>query len=270
MNAALLRRALRDTWLLALLMTAGIMLFEMFFIWAIGEFAADIQQVWFSRQFLRNILQMALGADLADNATPTAISTVGLVHPLLYTLTWALLLTIGTRLVAEVERGTADLLLTLPVSRTQVYSNATLAWLVWSLPMSAAPIVGIWIGAQVNPLSEPLDYPRLALAAVNLFALYIALGGLITLASACLGRTTEVIATILTILLISFLINFLVQFWKPVQYIDWLSLLHYYKPLPIVRTGELPAASLAVLLGLGTTAWLIGWWRFARRDIPAP
>jgi len=65
------------------------------------------------------------------------------------------------------------------------------------------------------------------------------------------------------------LLNFLGQFWSIAEQIALLGLLHYYRPLPIVRTGDWPVQDIAVLLGLGAVFWSAGLWRFTRRDIPA-
>ena len=70
-------------------------------------------------------------------------------------------------------------------------------------------------------------------------------------------------------LLASFLLNFLGQFWPVAERVSFLGILHYYRPLPVVRTGDWPVHDIAVLIGLAVVFFLAGMWRFSRRDIPA-
>jgi hypothetical protein len=51
--------------------------------------------------------------------------------------------------------------------------------------------------------------------------------------------------------------------------VAFLSLLEYYRPLPIVLRGEFPRGDALVLAGVALATWAAGLWRFARRDVPA-
>ena len=104
---------------------------------------------------------------------------------------------------------------------------------------------------------------------MNLYCLYAAVGGLALLISALSDRRGRAVATVFGILLGSFLLNFLAQFWEPAETLALLSFLHYYKPLPMVQAGGsgLPLGDMAVLMGFGVVAWVAGGIWFARRDI---
>ncbi|MBU0637930.1 MAG: ABC transporter permease [Planctomycetes bacterium] len=141
MSLAIVRKTFRDTLWVFLLLTLAIVAFEMLFVRAMSVFAGEITEIWFSKEALRRLIQMMVGADLAENATPTGLMTVGFAHPLLYAFTWTLILTICTRVIAgEIDRGTADLLLTLPISRASLYVSVSLVWLVCGVPISVAPL----------------------------------------------------------------------------------------------------------------------------------
>jgi len=269
-NAALVRKTVRDTLPLFLLLVAAIVIFETLFMRAMSEFAAEITEIWFKQAVIRRLIQTMLGADLAVDLTATGLVTVGFAHPLLYAFTWTFLLATITRaLVAEVERGTADLLLTLPVARWQVYTSISVVWVLVGPVLSFAPLLGLLLGEKWSPLWEPLERGKLVLLCFNLLALYLAIGGCAMLVSSLVSRRGHALAILLGGLLASLLINFLSQFWSVAERFGFLGILHYYRPLPIIRSGDWPTGALAVLAAVAILSWFGGLWRFVRRDIPA-
>ena len=101
----------------------------------------------------------------------------------------------------------------------------------------------------------------------NLFCLYLAVGGLGWLISSLSERRGKAIAIVFSILLASFLLSFLAQFWEPARRISWIGLLNYYQPLAILQSESWPWRNMAVLTVFGGVCWLVGGVIFARRDI---
>ncbi len=272
MSWVILRKTLRDAGLLMLVLTLGVVALEMAVVRAVLELSRDLASVqhWLGVPLVRDLVRIALGADLLGDLGPTSLATFGMGHPLLYALSWTLLLTTGSGAIAgEVDRGTADLLLTLPVTRRAVYISTSLAWVLGALLVSFAAPLGLWLGELVCPLSQPLELVRFWPVAVNLLGLNLSVAGLTMLVSSLLSRRAVAVGIVLAALLASDLIKFLAQFWPAVRPFSFLGFQHYYRPLPVVRSGQLPVADLAVLLSVALAAWLAGLWYFSRRDIPA-
>lgn len=272
MNRAVILKTLRDALLLITLLTLSIVVLEVAIVRMLLEAAKDLDVLilWLERPLIRSLISLALGADLVGDLTSTTMATFGFAHPLLYALSWTLLLAIGTAVVAgEIGRGTADLLLTLPVSRAKIYVSTSVVLVLAAILASAAPVAGLWLGERVFPLDEPLDFSRLWQPAVNLLALNISVGGVTMLVSSLVSRRGKAIGIVLAGLLASDLVNILAQFWDAARHISFLGFLHYYRPLLIVRTGQLPAGDIIALLVVAIAAWGAGLWYFSRRDIPA-
>jgi ABC-2 type transport system permease protein len=272
MSRAVLLKTLRDAALLTVILTLGVVALEMAIVRALLEFGKDLENFrrWLELPLIRDLLHIILGSDMLGDLTPTTMATFGLGHPLLWALSWTLLLTIVTGVIAgEVDRGTADLLLTLPISRTAVYASTTVAWVLAAALISFAPLLGLRLGELVCPLSEPLRFRQLWPLSVNLFALNLSVAGVTMLVSSLVSRRAVAVGLVLAGLLASDLVNLLVQFWDAVRPFAFLGFLHYYRPLPVVRSGALPWSDIGALLGVAVTAWLVGLWYFRRRDIPA-
>lgn len=272
MSLAVVRKTFRDHWLITVVALLGIVLLEVFIIRFVLEAAKDLALLkpWLDRPLIKGLIRLALGDDLVGDLSVSSLATAGLAHPLLYATTWTLLLTQATASGAgEISRGTADLLLTLPISRARIYISSTFIWLVSGVAIGATALFGLWLGTRLFGLHEPLRFGGLALAAVNFVALAWCVAAVAMLVSSVTSRRGWAIGIVIVLLLASDVVNFVSQFWPLAQRIGFLGFLHYYRPLPIVRTGVLPVEHLAVLLGTGLLAWLVGLWRFSRRDIPA-
>ncbi len=272
MSRAVLVKTLRDSAVLTALLTLAVIGLEVAIVRALLEFSKDLEDFrrWVELPLIRDLLRIVLGADLAGDLNPTIMSTFGLGHPLLWALSWTLLLTIVTGVVAgEIDRGTADLLLTLPVSRTAVYTSTSVAWVLAAVLVSFAPLLGLRLGELASPLSEPLRFGQLWPLSVNLLALNLCVAGVTMLVSSVVSRRALAIGIVLAALLASDLVNLLSQFWEAVRPFAFLGFLHYYRPLPVVRSGTLPWGDIVVLLAVGAVAWSAGLWYFRRRDIPA-
>ena len=74
--------------------------------------------------------------------------------------------------------------------------------------------------------------------------------------------------TIVFLVLLSlFLLNYLAQFWHPLEKIAFLSPLHCHRPVNVLGNGAWPWKDMAVLLSSGCAMWLTGGAVFARRDL---
>lgn len=270
MSVVLIRKTLHDAAIpLAVLATAAIA-FEVLLVSAFSGQAEQLGNVLQSLTFAKRMVETLFGQGVLANLTPTTLLAIGLAHPLLYAFTWTLLLAVGTRaLVGEVDRGTADLLLSLPASRTTVFTSISATMLICCVVMSIAPAVGLWLGQWLNQSSEVITTSQLTIVALNLAALNAAVAGLTLLVSSFGSRRGVAVAVTLAVLLGSFLLGFLAQVWDPARRIAFLTLLHYYRPVQLIGSDAFPTASVATLAVFGLVTATAGWLYFRRRDIPA-
>lgn len=268
MNIALLKKSFRDTWFLLALAFLGIAVFEVLLIQAFHYTVRDAK-AYFQHipEFAARFITVIAGTDIRRHLTPTGLMSIGFAHPVVHVMLWAFAITFTTRvLVGEIDRGTADLLLSLPISRTRIYFTLTVLWLLAGAALAAAPLAGTYF-AQEQFRRGPFEMDRLALVALNLFGLYVAVGAASLMVSAMSSRRGPAIGLVVALLVASFALNFLSAIWDPAKKVAFLGVLEYYKPLVIIDTGRWPARDLAVLGSMGLITWLTGWVVFARRDI---
>lgn len=268
MNRGLINKSVREIWSVTLLCGLGIMAFEVLLGYVLRTFQAEIAELWPHVEFVQRILQALVGTEISDNIGPGVFRTIPWVHPLVLALLWGYEIAVCTRVPAgEVDRGTVDALLGLPVSRWQVYLCESLVWATGGLV-----VIGMgWLGSVLIGLSGPsetrLEAAQVLVIVANLYCLYLAVGGLALLISSLSERRGRAVAIAFAIVLASFFLSFLAQFWEPAQTLSFLSVLDYYRPMLILRDAAWPLKDMAALLGCATAFWVAGGVFFARRDI---
>src|SRR6266478_6135387 len=130
MNRGLIIRAFRESWPATLVLGLVLLGVETALAFVLPKFGAQMTQEWLQMDFARGIMQAMLGTEIADRIGPQMFQSMAWVHPVVLALTWAHAIVFCTRVPAgEVDRGTADVLLSLPVSRWGVFISETIVWL---------------------------------------------------------------------------------------------------------------------------------------------
>ena len=269
MNVALLRKALRDYLPLWAAVLALLMGFVILYMPATKSIRLDASAELLRLEWLRRLISALIGSDLLDSITPTGIVSLAFSHPLTWTLILSFLITTASGLMAgEIDRGTMDLLATLPISRGCIYGTFTFAVLVAGLPLCWAVWLAVWLGGRLADVRD-VSIGALVLIPWHLYAVYVFVACLsLTVSSLCSRRGTAVAITFVVVFY-AFVLNLIAAFWQPAKQIAFTGFLHYYAPLPIARDQTWRVSDIAVLLTGAAVCWLVGWVAFSRRDIPA-
>lgn len=220
-------------------------------------------------EWVRSLLAALLGSDVGSQFTPNGVTAFFFVHPLMWTLVVATLITVSTGVMAgEVDRGTMDLLASLPISRARQYGSHTVVLVALGIPFIAAILTGIRLGLVIKPQKE-IEFWRLAIVGGHLYVVYVALSACCLAVSAMCNRRGVAAGICFVAIFYCFVINFLAELWEPAKRISWTSFLHYYRPLPIVRAGSWQVREIAILLSVAAAFWMGGLLAWTRRDIPA-
>ncbi|MEK6675774.1 MAG: ABC transporter permease subunit [Planctomycetota bacterium] len=268
LNPGLLAKALRESWLATLLTALGLFTAEVFLAQVLPGVFKNLSEQILQVRIVREIVSALLGADVGAGLGSIALMSVAWVHPVILGLLWAYVLVQATRVPAgEIDRGTIDILLSLPITRFQAYVAPSLVWLAGGLVLAGAVLLGNIIGAW----SLGSDYTgkvvnRIQVSA-NLFAMYVAVGGIVSFISATCSRRGQAMAIAFGVLSASFLVNFLAAFQKSFEWISFLSVLDYYRPLHVL-SGSGRLSDIFVLLTVGGLCWILGAVVFQRRDLP--
>lgn len=228
----------------------------------------NIHEVFNKMPLVKPLITALLGVDPGDQISSGLSQAFLWTHPTLLSLIWAHELMYCSRLpAAEVDRGTADFLLCLPVSRWKIFLAETVGWLVSGAIILCGGLAGHLIASSFVHPEMRLSQTDAFRVLINLAALYLAVGGFAFLISAFSDRRGRAIGIVFALLLLSFLLNFLAQFQDWAKSIAWLSVMEYYRPAIIIRSGEFPADDVKMLLLLTGVFWSVSLAVLRRRSI---
>lgn len=246
--------------------------------WSLGliGFVALIIAVWptvHSNPGLNKLAQdypEALQAFLAFGGAVDYSSPAGYLGIELFSLMVPLLLlvaAIGTgagSIAGEEERGTLELLLANPVSRTKVVLEKTLALAAELVGLGVVLWLALWIGALIAGMD--ISAGHLAAATLSAVLLALAFGAIAVLLGAATGKRTVAIGLTAAAAVAAYLVNGLAPLVHALEVPQKLSPFYHYAVGDPLRNG-ISFTHLAVLVAIAVVATALAPWFFSRRDV---
>lgn len=175
---------------------------------------------------------------------------------------------------AEVERGTMDLILSRPVSRTAYLFSHVLSAIVGLYVIALTLALGAYIGTYYNVLRVSPGFGILVRPAFNLAALGLPIYGYTLLASSLdqVRWRPMMIGSVLTLAgFIAWVISVIpvLQKYTWRTWLERVSIFKLYNPVDAVSAAEHLGFNMAVLAGIGAGCIVLAFLGFIRRDLPA-
>ena len=127
----LIVKSIYETWLTTLLFAIGLGCALALLTSVLPQLQEGIGDILASLPFVRTVIQALFGTEIGDELTLQMMQAILWVHPVVLSLVWAHEIVLCTRIpVSEIDRGTIDVLLGLPVSRRTIYVADSVVWLV--------------------------------------------------------------------------------------------------------------------------------------------
>ena len=268
MIKGILRKILIETWVLHLAFGIGLFVVGMLLTMLLPQLEQGLNQFLTTLPFVRTFIQALLGNDFGGNINADTLRAIVWVHPTVLTLLWAHEIVCCTRLPAgEIDRGTIDVLLSWPISRRKLYACESMVWLAAGAWLCGMLLAGHWTAEAFasTPRGHSLRMPLVVIS--NLFCVYFVVGAVALMISSMSNVRGRAMAVVFGILLASFLLNFLIQFWPEIEFLSPLGVLSYYRPASILATGKVLIGDMLTLVSIGAVAWFVGLEAFGRRNI---
>jgi putative exporter of polyketide antibiotics len=267
-NRGLVNKALRELWPTTLLVGLLVATFEGLIAVVLPRYESELGLQVLRMPFVKRIIEGMLGTRVAEQVGPEIIWSIPWAHPVMLSLILAHAVICSTRLPAgEVDRGTIDIALGLPISRWQWFRTDSLLWLGSAMLVIALLMTGNRVGSTISGSDRMLSLLETTIIYVNLLGVYLAVGGGGWLISSLSDRRGKAITITFVLIVTSFLISYLEQFWEPARFAAWFSVLSYNRPLFVFRDGAWPVRDLSVLYGAAVAFWTSAAVVFTRRDL---
>jgi ABC-2 type transport system permease protein len=246
------------------------------------------------------IIKSMIGGDRISLFRVTDVLTIGYVHSVVLTILclWAVGRGAGA-IAGEIDRGTMELLLAQPLARyrlilahfiVDMVTIPLLALSIWAGQWIAIPLLQVHeVPARGASVGAAIDPAVFGPALWNVAALVFAISGY-TMWLSSRGRFRgRVLAVAILATLLQYLINVIGQLWDVLAPFRPFTVFYYYQPQQIILNhkwsvdvnklwGHEAAANevlfsvnaLLVLFLVGCLGYALAFWKFARRDLPAP
>ncbi len=271
-NPALWKKAVRDAWLQLAVSSTILLLFSWLFVWLMSLLKIG---AWSSLlNLVPKVFQPLIDVPLADLATPTGQLSVLYVHlvTMLVCIGWA----VGRgsdSISGEINRGTMDLILSLPVRRASVMAVPAVVAAAGAVVLAASVWLGTWVGVMTIELQGDVSLKQLSAGAINLCCLTFCLTGITTLVSSWSRDRWRTIWMTGGFYVVSLVVKLVARLWKEGEWLKYLSFLTPFQPQQLILMNS---STLAValkyngtLIGLGLLCYLAAAVILSRRDIPA-
>ena len=167
-------------------------------------------------------------------------------------------------LAGEEERGTIDLLLSSPLSRTRVALEKLAAMCAELAALGVVLWLALWLGARA--FSMEVSVAHLASATALLVVLALAYGAIAFMVAAATGRKTLAIGLTVALAVGAYLVNSLASLVEVLEPFQKATPFYHYAVADPLRQGLDPWHTL-FLLAVGAVAAAAGVLLFDRRDL---
>ncbi|MGH2559261.1 MAG: ABC transporter permease [Thermomicrobiales bacterium] len=195
--------------------------------------------------------------------------SLGFTHPLFYILILTTVVGFISRsLAGEMERGTIQIALSRPISRSTVYAARIAGVVAIIAAIAVVGPLGMLAGIALARPEGTIEYRHLITTTVATALLIWAVAGLTLLGSAAASTTGRSVAWATAWLIVFYFVDYFAALWSILEPLEPLSIFTYYDPAQAMVNGTLPGENVAILLLLGLAGAAGGLFVFVRRDLP--
>lgn len=212
------------------------------------------------------IVKTALGGDMLDSGSMTALLTIGYQHPFVMFLQMVYAVGVPAGLLtAEVQKGTMELILSRPVAKTHVYLCAAIVTMVGMFTLALVMFGGTAAAVHLYRFGEPIDLRLFFRIATTAGLLAGTFGAFALLFAATFRRLYCAVGISVAFLTINYFIVIVAQWWPTMQFLRRATLFYlvYYSNL----WQGWPVRNMAILAGIALAVATVGALVWRRRDL---
>ena len=189
----------------------------------------------------------------------------------MFAFTWPIIMTLlatsisGNMLAGEIEKGTIGMLLAQPFKRSKIYLTKYLFGLIAISLFILATFSSLFLMSEITNLSLPNSH--FINLFINCFLFGTAIFSLGIMVSAILSQKSLQYFIVGIFMLITYITNAVAGLNTKLDYLKYLSLMHYFNYSSILAFNKLPSNSILVLIIFSLTCLSIGLLTFNHRDI---
>ena len=213
--------------------------------------------------------RILIGEQFFSHLTVDGAAAFGFNHPMILAIFVIVVISITTKhLTGEIEKGTMELMLSLPIKRTYFVFRLWFISALITLFLIAFALLGAYLGVYFfGEISQEFIY-KISTIGLNLWFLIVLIMSFSLLISTFEREASKAVGKSSIVIIIFYFFDFLSTAWDPLAFTKTFNIFTYYQPQKLMfgdrhLIDNLPVLSILIILCLG-----ISLWQFNRRDIP--
>lgn len=266
MNATLFRHAVATNLVQLVAITIGLIAMGVLMPVMYAAFGKEIGQMMESIPVLAQFANFGGGNVFSLNGT----LALGFGHPVTLLLLSIMAIGFPALVIAgERDKGTLEVTLSRPVSRRGLYATLFLAGALFIAVLLAVLVLTMSTTAFVVGLGNQLDLGHLVqlwLAGVLLFVAFMAIAFAASVESDRVGPAIGIPTVFVVVNYLAYAIG---SIWPDMGWLEDYSFFNLLKAQSVLADG-IAISDVVILVGFAAAFVAVAWYRFPRRDLPAP
>lgn len=177
---------------------------------------------------------------------------IGFLNIEMYQIFWMLILAIilsflaASTIAKEIESKTIDVLLSNPISRTQIILEKFIGLMPMLLIINFTAMLVI-MGTTIG-IGEELNFSNLFLTHLTSIPYFLSIMGFGIFISTLFDEKMKASLTTMAIIVGMFILDSIAEISSDYEFLGYLSLKHYFKPYATLKYGEIDGVGIGVLL----------------------
>ena len=215
---------------------------------------------------LPSIVKTALGGDLLESGSMSALLTIGYQHPFVLFLDMVFAVGVPAGLLtAEVQKGSMELILSRPVTKTQVYVCAAVLTMIGMFGLFLVMFLGTVAAVNIYTFSEPIPLGLFFRIAMNGALLASTFAAFALLSAASFRRLYTAVGLSVAFLTLNYFVSIVSQWWPKLEFLRRATLFYlvYYSNL----WEGWPLRNMTIMAGILLVTTIVGGLIWCRRDL---
>jgi ABC-type transport system involved in multi-copper enzyme maturation permease subunit len=206
-------------------------------------------------------------AGSSDVASPSGYLGSGYLHPVALTIQGALVISMASAPVRDIEDGWAELVLSRPLAPWRwVLAQAAALAIALAVVDLGGFLGGLVAISSVDALGG-ISPGALALVSLGGYLCFLAVGGLALAVGGLVRSGARAVGVAAGLVVVMYAVDYLAEIWTIAEPLGPLSVFHYYDPGVILGDGSIAGADVLVLAGTALVAAIAGHVLFERREL---
>lgn len=254
----------------------GFLIFSAIFIALVQFMLIEIFTGMDTKPFITSVFELMpekfrilIGEQFFSHLTVDGAAAFGFNHPMILAIFAIVVISITTKHIAgEIEKGTMELMLSLPIKRTYFVFRLWFISALITLFLIAFALFGAYLGVSIFGEFTYDFMFKISKIGISLWFLIILIMSFSLMISTFEREASKAVGKSSIVIIIFYFLDFLSTAWEPLAFTKTFNIFTYYQPQKLMfgnrhLIDNLPVLCILIILCLGISVW-----QFNRRDIP--